>query len=156
MDLSNSFVSRGGAACWFVGCLSFSPLTHVDWSGWREPADTFHPLRSSFLLFLFFLLFFASYPRRVFPSLCYFHSFHAPPAIQKVVAAVPSCSKPSIEARDIDVLNEIAGIGCLWIGSFAYRPGLWFLVTCLTSEPRVEMFACEVWTVGLIVYSCKL
>lgn len=58
MDLSNSFVSRGGAACWFVGCLSFSPLTHVDWSGWREPADTFHPLRSSFLLFLFFPSFF--------------------------------------------------------------------------------------------------
>lgn len=156
MDLSNSFVSRGGAACWFVGCLSFSPLTHVDWSGWREPADTFHPLRSSFLLFLFFLLFFRFLsPPRV-PLCPLFPLFSRTPSHSEsrrgrffVLETIHRGPRHRCFKRD-------RGIGCLWIGSFAYRPGLWFLVTCLTSEPRVEMFACEVWTVGLIVYSCKL
>lgn len=59
------------------------------------------------------------------------------------------------DTGDIDVLTAWPrgkgwrGRGCLWIGSFAYRPGLWFPVACLTSEPRVETFACEVSASGI-------
>lgn len=86
-----------------VGCLSFFffffllPLTHTDWFGWREPADTFYP-------FAFHLFSFCS--RNVLPFLRPFPvSFSRYPSIQELVARF-SRSKPSIESHDIDILTE--------------------------------------------------
>lgn len=96
-------------------CLSFSPLTHADWSGWRGNQPTpFTLCRRPY--------FFPPFP----PSPRY--SFFPPPfsrtprPIQQHVAAFlrPRETILHQEPRDIDVLTLPRGV--LWIGSFAYRP----------------------------------
>lgn len=127
------------AASWFVGCLSFSPLTHADWSGSQPTPFTlcrrpyfFFPLPSPFFLSLFFffsLPLFTSCPRDTLSSR---HPFHAIPLplrhSQNTSRRFFTLRDHSIGSRDIDVLTESRGDrrgggGCLWIGSFRpYRP----------------------------------
>lgn len=124
------------AASWFVGCLSFSPLTHADWSG-SQPTP-FTLCRRPYFFFssppsFFFLSFFSLPPFHFlsprypfFPPPFSRHSPPPPAPFRNTSRRFFTLRDHSIGSRDIDVLTESRGDrrggGCLWIGSFAYRP----------------------------------
>lgn len=91
------------AASWFVGCLSFSPLTHADWSGSQPTPFTlcrrpyfFPPLPSPFFLSLFFFFpspFSLPVPAIPFLPATLFTPFPSPCAIHKTRRGVSSRSE---------------------------------------------------------------